>query len=81
LVEHAGLDADRVIVAGDTGNDATMFEEFDRGIVVANAKPELAQFAETLGSGRVYCAEQPFAAGVEEGLVHYGVLNGSTSAG
>ena len=66
------MDAGRVVVAGDTGNDAAMFEQFDRGVVVANAKPELVAFAESLGRGRAYRARQAYAAGVEEGLEHYG---------
>lgn len=74
LVEHAGLDSERVVVAGDTGNDASMFLEFDKGVVVANAKSELLELARDLGDSRVYCARQPCAAGVEEGLAHYGVL-------
>jgi sucrose-6F-phosphate phosphohydrolase len=75
LVEHVGLDPNRVVVAGDTGNDASMFLEFDRGVVVANAQPELLQLARQLPDRRVYCARQPYAAGVEEGLEHYGVLD------
>jgi sucrose-6F-phosphate phosphohydrolase len=76
LVARLGLDGDRVVVAGDTGNDASMFLEFERGVVVANAKPELLEFARQVVDGRVYCARQPYAAGVEEGLEHYGVLEG-----
>jgi sucrose-6F-phosphate phosphohydrolase len=79
MVAHLGLDSDRVVVAGDTGNDASMFLEFKRGVVVANAKPELLEFAQQVGDGRVYCARQPYAAGVEEGLDHYGVLAGPVS--
>jgi hydroxymethylpyrimidine pyrophosphatase-like HAD family hydrolase len=74
LVEQLDLDAGRVVVAGDTGNDATMFDEFDRGIVVANAQPELVAMAESLGNGRAFLAKRPHAAGVEEGLEHFGVL-------
>lgn len=81
LVEHEGLDPERVVVAGDTGNDASMFLEFEKGVVVANAKPELLELARDLGEGRVYCARQQYAAGVEEGLEHYGVLDGAVSAG
>lgn len=80
LVEHLELDPARVVVAGDTGNDATMFQEFPRGVVVANAKPELVELAGTLAEGRVYCARRPYAAGVEEGLVHYGVLENAASS-
>lgn len=74
LVGHLGLDSERVVVAGDTGNDASMFREFERGVVVANAQPELAALAGSMGDGRVYRASQPYAAGVEEGLERYGVL-------
>ncbi len=75
LANHLGLDAERVVVAGDTGNDATMLEEFDRGIVVANARPELVEVARRRGPDRAYCASLPHAAGVEEGLEHFGVLS------
>lgn len=74
LVERWGLSPDRVVVAGDTGNDAAMFELFPRGVVVANARPELIAVAESLGDGRAYRARQPCAAGVEEGLEYFGVL-------
>jgi sucrose-6F-phosphate phosphohydrolase len=77
LIEHQQLDPDHVVVAGDTGNDATMFEEFGSGIVVANAKPELAQMTKTSDGGRVYHADRPFAAGVEEGLEFFGVFHES----
>jgi len=77
LVELRDLDPQRVVVAGDTGNDAAMFHEFDKGIAVANAKPELLQLMRTLGEERAYLARKPYAAGVEEGLMHYGVLNGA----
>lgn len=81
LVDHVGLDPKRVVVAGDTGNDASMFVEFDKGVVVANAKPELLELARDLGDHRVHCARRPYAAGVEDGLEYYGVLDGSVSAG
>jgi sucrose-6F-phosphate phosphohydrolase len=80
LVEHRRLDPDRVVVAGDTGNDAAMFEQFDKGVVVANAKPELVALAVSVDGGNVYRARQPYAAGVEEGLEHFGVLAPSSSA-
>ncbi len=74
LVAHRRLDAKQVVVAGDTGNDASMFREFGRGVCVANAQPELVEACRALGDGRVYFARQPYAAGVEEGLIHFGVL-------
>ncbi len=75
LVERLELPADRVVVAGDTGNDATMFREFRRGVVVGNAKPELVEVARSLGEENVYLAEGKYAAGVEEGLEHLGILD------
>jgi mannosylfructose-6-phosphate phosphatase len=78
LIEHLGLDPAGVVVAGDTGNDASMFEEFGRGVVVANAKPELVELVAGMGNGRIYRAQRPHAAGVEEGLEHFGVLVPST---
>lgn len=75
LVTHQDLDPNEVVVAGDTGNDASMFREFGRGVCVANAQPELVEACRTLGDGRVYFARQPYAAGVEEGLTHFGVLD------
>ena len=79
LVQRQGLASERVIVAGDTGNDATMFVEFLKGVVVANAQQELLDLADSLVGGDVYLARNPYAAGVEEGLEHFGVLNGSDS--
>lgn len=73
LVEHLGLSADRVVVAGDSGNDATMFEHFRRGVVVANAQDELLRLAAEMDRGRVFVADRPYAAGVAQGLEHFGL--------
>lgn len=73
LIGHLHLTPRQVIVAGDSGNDRSMFEEFAQGIIVANAQPELKRWAETSGAP-AYLARQSFAAGVEEGLRHFGVL-------
>lgn len=53
----------RVVVAGDTGNDVSMFTEGFRGVVVANAQPEL----KAIQGDDVYHANDGFAAGVLEG--------------
>ena len=63
-------------VAGDSGNDARMFQIPDiRGIVVANARPELLRCVRDLP---VYYAQGPHITGVIEGLLHYGVLEAAT---
>lgn len=74
LIESRDMTADHVIVAGDSGNDATMFQHFHRGIVVSNAQPELLQFARQVDADRVFLASLPHASGVAEGLEHYGVF-------
>ncbi len=68
------LDADNIIVAGDSGNDRSMFDEFESGIVVGNAKPELLQLKREHPISTFYFAEDPYAAGVREGLRHFGVI-------
>lgn len=66
------IELQHTIVAGDTGNDTSMFLlPGVRGIVVENAQPELL---EALVQVPVYASMQILADGVIEGLVHYGVL-------
>jgi mannosylfructose-6-phosphate phosphatase len=67
LVDHWMIDRRCVIVAGDSGNDATMFHEGFRGIIVGNAKPELR----AVSGPRIYHAADSYAAGVVEGLDHW----------
>lgn len=70
LVEHLGLPPERVIVAGDSGNDIDMFVEPFRGIVVGNADDDLRSIA----ANHVYFAKADHAAGVLEGLRHWGAI-------
>ena len=74
ILEHLGLDDQQVIVAGDSGNDRTMFDEFDKGIVVGNAQPELKRLKEENPGPDVYFAQNCCAAAVIEGLQHFGLL-------
>ena len=67
LADHWGIDRRQVIVAGNSGNDAMMFHEGFRGIIVGNAQPELR----TLTGPRIYHAAASYAAGVVEGLDHW----------
>lgn len=75
LIEQQGLAPDSVVVAGDTGNDGAMFMEFRKGVVVSNAQPELLALAESPAGSEAYVARRAHAAGVEEGLEHFGVLS------
>jgi len=72
LARHLGARPDEVVTAGDTGNDLDMMrpELGFRGIAVGNSTEELASFH----APNVYHARAPHAAGIEEGLRHYGWL-------
>ncbi|SMD16770.1 HAD-IIB family hydrolase [Rhizobium sp. RU36D] len=72
LCERLGIGLQEVVVAGDTGNDASMFSLPEiRGILPSNARDELTLLARQ--NPRIYRAHQPIAAGVVEGLIHFGL--------
>lgn len=73
LLEHTGLDHERVVVAGDTLNDLSLFETDLKGIVVGGAELELSRQVELMG-GRAYLATAPGGGGIVEGLRHHGLL-------
>lgn len=56
-----------VVTSGDSGNDAEMMNYDFRGIVVANAQPELRG----LTGPNVYHSRLPFAAGVLDGVRYW----------
>jgi sucrose-6F-phosphate phosphohydrolase len=66
LARQWGIDANHVMVSGDSGNDMTLFRQGFRGIVVANAHAELR----ALRGESAYQSSAAFAEGVLEG-VHY----------
>ena len=72
LIDFLFLKPQQVITAGDSGNDRSMLEEFGRGIIVANAQSELKDLKQT--QNNFYFAQKAYAAGVAEGLRHFGVL-------
>ena len=65
-----GLPLDHFVVAGDSGNDFDLLTGGTLGIVVANHSPELEVLR---GRERIHFAARPFAAGIQEGLEHYGI--------
>lgn len=72
LCEHLGIGMDEVLVAGDTGNDSSLFViPGVRGIAPGNSEPELLRCL--IGADAYhpngFCAE-----GVLDGLCHYGVF-------
>lgn len=72
LCGHLGIALEETVVAGDTGNDSSMFLlDGVRGIAPGNAEPELL---EILGGSGAYLASGECAAGIIEGLIHHGVF-------
>lgn len=72
LALRLGIPLAQVLVAGDTGNDTSMFQLPEvRGVIVGNALPELSGEADGPNFHR---ARLSAADGVVEGLRHFGVL-------
>lgn len=72
LCERIGVPFAQVLVAGDTGNDSSMFLlPGVQGIVVENAQPELFEAVVKLP---VFVTTKIMADGVLEGLKHFGVI-------
>jgi hydroxymethylpyrimidine pyrophosphatase-like HAD family hydrolase len=71
LQNELGLDPERVIVAGDSGNDRQMFETEFKGVLPANALDEIKAVATQPWH---YHSPYPAARGVLDGLCHFGFL-------
>jgi sucrose-6F-phosphate phosphohydrolase len=71
LREQTAVPPERVVVAGDSGNDIEMFMAPFRGIVVSNADGDLKR----LSGSHIYKATRPYAGGVLEGLRYWGALS------
>ncbi|MDA0660716.1 MAG: HAD-IIB family hydrolase, partial [Planctomycetota bacterium] len=65
-----GIDMSHVLTAGDSGNDIDMLRGLSRGIVVGNYSKEVGVLRK---SNDVYFSAQANAAGILDGLKHYGV--------
>ncbi len=71
FASHTGLGLDRVIVAGDTGNDRDMLLCGACAILVANHTEEVADLADRPG---IYASRGSHAAGILEGMRHFGTV-------
>jgi len=72
LCEHLRVPLENVVVAGDTGNDSSMFHlPGVRGIIVENAQPELIESVVKLPT---FNSTRVMADGVLEGLQHFGII-------
>lgn len=66
-----GLPPERILAAGDSGNDAEMLSGDVLGVVVGNFSPELKRLR---GKPRIYFAHNEYAHGIIEGIEHYNFL-------
>ena len=82
VVKRWGFGPDRIVVAGDSGNDTAMLRASAHGIVVGNFSPELRSLR---GRDGIFFAEATHAGGILEGLDHFNfsqdqrALDGQTS--
>jgi len=70
LKQQINILSERVVVAGDSGNDLDMFSHNFKGIVVGNADQDLKK----LTGANIYQAKAAHAAGVLEGLRFWSVI-------
>jgi sucrose-phosphate synthase len=59
------------LVCGDSGNDEEMLRGDPRGVVVGNYSSELERLR---GKRKIYFAKKKYAAGILEGIDHYGFV-------
>ena len=72
LVEHLGLDPDDVLVAGDTLNDLSMYEQGFIGVCVGESEPALLDA--TRDRARVLHSVHTGCGGILEAIGHFGFL-------
>lgn len=70
---------DTIVTAGDSGNDADMLRGRTAAIVVGNHSEELANLKRA--GTRIYFAKGHCAAGILEGLKHYGLPTSQDATG
>lgn len=69
-----GISAEKTLVCGDSGNDISMFQGQEKGLIVGNAKPELLQWYKNNGGENQYLAKSTCAGGILEGLKHFSFI-------
>ncbi len=72
LAYRWGFEPERLLVAGDSGNDEGMLKGRMLGVVVGNFSPELERLRKL---PRIYFAEATHARGILEGIHYYDFLN------
>lgn len=74
LIERLNLAAERVLVAGDTLNDLSLFETGLKGVAVGNSEHKLIEAIEDFDW--VHRARGEGAAGIAEAIRHFGLHTG-----
>ncbi len=77
LQQRLNIPPERTVMCGDSGNDLSFFQQNQeaRGIIVGNAQPELLEWHQANPSPNRYLAHSHCAAGILEGLLHFGFLS------
>ena len=70
LLEILDIDREKVLVAGDTLNDLSLFQTGLKGVAVGNAEPKLVEALAALPG--VYRSPHPGAAGIRDAIERYG---------
>lgn len=72
VLSHLGVSHDRVLTAGDTMNDLSLFQTGLNSVAVGNAEPRLRQAIN--GLSNVYLAGAEGCGGIFEALEHYSLM-------
>ncbi|MCA9192055.1 MAG: HAD-IIB family hydrolase [Planctomycetales bacterium] len=73
LSEQLQICPTKLFTAGDSGNDIDMLCGVGQGIVVGNRSTEVEYLRESVDTA-IYFSDEEFAAGILDGLRHFGVL-------
>lgn len=73
FIEALGLHKDDVVTAGDTLNDLSLFQTELQGIAMGNSEEKLVAAIRDLPN--VYHSPEPGAAGILDGLQHFGKIS------
>ena len=73
LLEHEGIARERVLCAGDTMNDLSLFSTGLKSVAVANAEPDLKAALKSFTN--VYMATREGAGGILEAIEHFEILS------
>jgi hydroxymethylpyrimidine pyrophosphatase-like HAD family hydrolase len=74
VLAHEGVAHSRVLCAGDTMNDLSLFETGLLGVAVGNAEPRLRGAVKDMRN--VYCAEREGCGGIVEAIARFNLLPG-----